>query len=120
MGRFKSKKLLYKDIMRDLVPLKSKDEHNNMTLREIYCMRPDYAEYHYNKFSSRLSGLQKTIEKYIQRANNDQEAFDIFDQNNPILHYNHKGHIQWQGSDQQRLLKKCRRWHCPILLESQA
>ena len=69
-------------------------------------MCPDYADYHYNKFSSRLSGLRKTIEKHDQRADVDQEAFDIFVQNNPISYYNHKGHIQWQGSDQQRLLKK--------------
>ena len=36
----------------------------------------------------------------------DQEAFELFVQNNPILYYSHKGYIQWQGSDQQRLLKK--------------
>ena len=65
-----------------------------------------HPEYNYSKFSSRLSSLRKTIQISDRRADLDQEAFELFVQNNPILYYSHKGYIQWQGSDQQRLLKK--------------
>ena len=69
-------------------------------------MRLEYAEYHYNKFSSRLSGLWKTIKENDKRAQDDQEAFDLFAQNNPISYHSHKEYIQWQGSVSQRLLQE--------------
>ena len=104
-----AKKLLsFKDIINGLVPLDSKrgDNTNTMSLKEIYSMRPEYAESNYRKFSGWLSSLQKTISANKKRADEDQEAFDTFVENNPILYYDVKGNIQWQGSELQHLLKE--------------
>ena len=77
-----------------------------MKLAEIYSMRPEYALYDYAKFSGRLSSLRTTIRNYRKRAEEDQDALDVFIQNNPISYYSHKGYIQWQGSDAQRFLRE--------------
>ena len=100
----KAKKILYNDIINGNVPLESKFEDNTSTmkLQDIYLMRPEYAQYDYKKFSSRLSSLRKTISANQERAEDDQDAFELFVQNNPISYYSHKGYIQWQGSDAQR------------------
>lgn len=107
-GDSKAKRLLYTDLMNGNVPLESKDENNRQTmpLRDIYLMRPEYAEYLFSKFSSRLSSLRKTAQANNRRAVSDQEAFDLFVQNNPISYYTRNGYTQWQGSEQQLLLKK--------------
>ena len=100
----KAKQLLYQDIRDGRVPLNSKDENgkSTMNLRVIYDMRPEYSEYHYDKFSSRVSSLRKTIKDCNNRAELDQEAFDNYKTNHPnISFYSHKGYIQWQGSEAQ-------------------
>ena len=57
--------LLEKDIQKEKVPLKAKDENGNFTIPrmgEIYEMRPEYAAYHRDKFSSRLSALRASVQ----------------------------------------------------------
>ena len=52
--KLEAKKLLsFKYIINGLVPLDSKrgDNTNTMSLKEIYSMRPEYAEYNYKTFS---------------------------------------------------------------------
>ena len=107
-AKSKAKRLLYKEILRGDVPLESKyaDNTSTMKLKDIYMMHPEYAEYKYEKFSGRLSSLRKTISVNQKRADDDQDAFDLFVQNNPISYYSQKGYIQWQGSESQRLLRE--------------
>ena len=105
----KAKQLLYKDIVAGRVPLHAKtaDGKSTMPLKLIYDLRPEFKEYLYSKFSSRLSSLRKTIKERNDRAALDQEAFENYKQNNtvPAL-FSHKGYIQWQGSDAQKLCRQ--------------
>lgn len=107
-AKSEAKKYLFKDIIEGVVPLESKytDNTNTMKLKEIYSMRPEYALHDYEKFSSRLSSLRNTIRNFKKRAEDDQDALDVFIQNNPISYYSHKGYVQWQGSDAQRFLRE--------------
>jgi len=104
----KAKKILYKDIMKGLVPITAKDENgkSTMELKDIYSMHPEYAEYDYEKFSSRLSSLRKTIAVKDARAEADQIAVDLFIKNRdaPSL-FSSKGYIQWQGSEAQKKVR---------------
>ena len=78
-----------------------------MSLKSIYDLRPEFQEYHYSKFSSRLSSLRKTIKERNYRADLDQEAFDNYKANNPVpAAFSHKGYIQWQGSEAQALCRE--------------
>ena len=79
----KAKKILYKDLMEGAIPIDSRDENgrSTMSLKDIYSLHPEFSEYHYNKFSSRLSSLRKTIKSSNQRANADQESFELFLEN---------------------------------------
>ena len=104
--RSKAKALLEKDILEGRVPREAKDEKGRSTrkLRDIYDSRPEFAEYHYSKFSSRLSGLRKTVTESLNRAVIDQDAFNNYTQNHPAKAlFSHKGYIQWQGSEAQAL-----------------
>jgi hypothetical protein len=103
-----AKKLLYKDLRRGNVPAKAKDQHNKSTmkLKNIYVMRPEYLEYRYDMFSSRLSSLRSTFSTNTHRAEDDLAAFDVYVINNEVSTMSHKGYIQWQGSESQRLVQE--------------
>jgi hypothetical protein len=107
-GQSEAKKLLLQDIMKGDVPLLPKYEDGTMSMdpKDIYSMRPQYAEYHYAAFSDRLRGLRTTAANLMEAAQADQEAFDLYVRNHPISYHSHKGYIQWQGSESQRLLKE--------------
>jgi len=103
----KAKKLLYKDIKEGRVPLDAKEDGNNkMELKDIYSMHAEYAEYDYAKFSSRVSSVRGTVKNNTIRAIDDQHAFDLYVEINPVSYFSHNGCIQWQGSDSQRLLRQ--------------
>jgi hypothetical protein len=104
----KAKRLLYKALMRGKIPAKARDQQNKSTmeLKDIYVMRPEYSEYRYDMFSSRLSSLRSTFSTNTQRAEDDQAAFDVYVENNEVSTMSHKGYIQWQGSESQRLLRE--------------
>ena len=104
----KAKQLLYKDIMDGRVPLQAKtaDGKSTMSLSEIYNLRPEFKEYLYTKFSSRLSSLRKTIADNNRRAELDQEAFDNYVEHTEVASFSSKGYIQWQGSDAQKLCQE--------------
>ena len=62
----KARKILYNDIVKNIIPLEAKDAHNKSTmkLRDIYNMHPEeYHQYDYTKFSSRLSSLRAIVKK---------------------------------------------------------
>ena len=101
----KARKLLYVDIIEGRVPRQARDENGRLTgkLKDIYNSRPEFKQYHYSKFSSRLSSLRSTIASKDSRKELDQEAFDNYVANHPISYFSHKGYIQWQGSDAQEL-----------------
>jgi hypothetical protein len=64
----KAKRLLYKDIVEGEVPPDATDAdgRSTMQLSVIYLMHPEFAEYDYEKFSSRLSSLRAAIVKERQ------------------------------------------------------
>ena len=100
-----AKEKLFNDLNNGLVPLDSKEIGNNkMAIRDIYLMHPEYAAYDYEKFSSRLASIRKTVKEMNTRADEDQEAFDIFVRNHDVSLFSKMGFIQWQGSESQRLL----------------
>jgi hypothetical protein len=102
----KARRLLYKDIVDGEVPMDATgtDGQSTMQLSDIYLMHHEYAEYGYEKFSSRLSSLRKIIKDAENRAQADQEAFENYKNNHPVSLYSHKGYIQWQGSEARELL----------------
>ena len=104
----KAKKLLYKALMRGIIPAKARDQQNKSTmdLKDIYSMRTEYLEYRYDMFSGRLSSLRSTFSTNTDRAEDDQAAFDVHVENNEVSTMSHKGYIQWQGSESQRLLRE--------------
>ncbi len=104
----KAKSLLSEDIMEGTVPLQAKDENGEptMPLKGISAMHPEHAEYHYSKFSGRLSSLRKTIADLNDRAEEDHRDFAAYVSNHPSSSFSHHGYIQWQGSEAQELLKQ--------------
>lgn len=78
----------------------------NMPTRSIYMMRPEYAEYDPEKFSSRLSGLRAIVRRANTRAEEDEAAFLVFIANHPISLASSKGYPQWQGSEAQQFAKE--------------
>ena len=104
-GKSKARKLLYLDILEGRVPRTAFDENGKRTAKliDIYNSRDEFKKYHYSKFSSRLGIVRKTIDEWLARKELDQAAFDNYVSNHPISRFSHKGYIQWQGSDAQKL-----------------
>lgn len=102
----KAKRILNDDIINGVVPLEATDVNgrSTMKLEDIFYMHPEYAEYHYSKFSSRLSSLRTTIKGNIRRATLDQEAFDNYTDNHAASTVTARGGVEWQGSAAQELL----------------
>lgn len=101
----KAKRLLYKDIMNGKVPLEAKTADGKLTmpLKSIYNSRPEFKEYKYSKFSSRLSSLRTTIKECNYRADLDRQAFENYKAHTPVASFSSKGYINWQGSEVQQL-----------------
>ena len=99
--------LLYHDLVKARVPVHPRDDNNKiiMTWKEIYEMRPEYAQYDPDKFDGRLRGVRKIVKREQSRADNDQAAFDLYKANHPVSVNSHYGYVQWQGSEAQKLLK---------------
>lgn len=105
----KAKQLLYQDILDGIVPLEARGVNGyfeELELKEIYTMQPEYADYLYTKFSSRLSSLRTTIRENNRRARQDQESYEKFRSLHPPSLYSKHGYIQWQGSDAKRQLRE--------------
>jgi hypothetical protein len=102
--KINARHLLDKDIVKGQVPLVATGANgrSTMQLHEIYLMHPEFVEYDYEKFSSRLSLLQKIIKDADNQARADQEAFENFKNDHPVSLFSHKGYIQWQGSPRLR------------------
>eukprot|EP00536_Pseudo-nitzschia_multiseries_P008297 jgi/Psemu1/20145/gm1.20145_g len=62
------------DMKDGIVPL----EPGGLMLKELYVMRPEYAECAYKEFSSRFLSLWKSIKKNLSRAEEDKAAFDLY------------------------------------------
>jgi hypothetical protein len=94
-----ARRLLYMDILKgDITP--------DMSTEEIFLQRPEFAHYDLAKFGSRIAGVRKQVKQKNDRAKEDKEAFDTFCNNHEIQHYSRKGHIEWQGSESQKLALK--------------
>lgn len=103
-GKSKARQLLYDDLMDGLVPLDPKDK--SMSIEDIYCMRIEYAQYHFDDFEGRLDGVRKIIQDLNVRAEIDRNAFDNYVSSHEVSIFAHGGYIQWQGSDAQKLLQE--------------
>jgi hypothetical protein len=90
----KAKRLLYKDIVEGKVPPDATDAdgRSTMQLSDIYVMHPEFAEYDYAKFSSRLSSLRAAIVKEKATAK-ENEKFK-------------EPKVKWKKSKARRLLYK--------------
>ena len=105
-SKSKAQALLYKDIRAGMVPLDPPRAGGDMALSDVYALWPEFCEYNYLKFSSRLGLLRTIIKDANNHAEADQEAFENFKANHPTSLFSHKGYIQWQGSEaQERLLE---------------
>jgi|688.fasta_scaffold477171_1 hypothetical protein len=102
----KAKSLLHDDILNGIVPLKATDADNRSTgkLLDIYNMHPEYAEYSYKKFSSRLSSIRKTISVNKSRAEDDRIALAKYIHNHAVSTVSHHGYTEWQNSTAQTLV----------------
>ena len=104
----KAKEPLREDLKEGRVPRVAKDpetKKSTMKLKDIYNLRPEYQEYDYKRFSSRLASLRKTVNNCDERMKADQEAFDNFLENHPNRSFfSHHGYEEWQGSDAQKIL----------------
>jgi hypothetical protein len=106
-AKSRARKLLYMDVKTGMVPLDAMVDRKRTTdNKDVFIMHEEYASWSYKKFSSRLAGIRRIIKTKNGRAEDDQKAFDKFVENNEVSTVSHKGYIQWQGSDAQRLLKK--------------
>ena len=106
-AKSRARKLLYTDVKQEKIPLDAKVNGQRTTNNnDVYLMHEEYLMWDYKKFSGRLAGVRKIIKRKNTRADEDRAAFDKFVENNPVSYFSHKGYIQWQGSESQRLLKK--------------
>jgi len=103
-GKSHARKLLYNDIKEGIVQIDGKVDNKLCT--KVYAMHSEYAEWNFDKFPSRIRGIQKIIKKNLERADDDQASFNKFCENNPVSQSSHYGYIQWQGSDAQKLVKR--------------
>ena len=93
-----AKKLFYEDLVSGKVPSTAKDENGKSTkpkLREIYNSRSEFKEYHYSKFSSRLSSMRSTVADNLKQSKTDQRAFDNYVAHHEVSLSTKNGYIQW-------------------------
>mmetsp|Transcript_33806 Transcript_33806/g.34284 ORF Transcript_33806/g.34284 Transcript_33806/m.34284 type:complete len:165 (-) Transcript_33806:17-511(-) len=106
-ARSRARKLLYTNVKQEKIPLDAKVNGKRTTdINDVYLMHEEYFMWDYEKFSGRLAGGQKIIKRKNTRADEDRAMFDKFVETNPVSYFSHKGYIQWQGSESERLLKK--------------
>lgn len=96
-----ARRLLAKDLADGVIPL---EPCHSMPTREIFTSRPEYAEYGYTLFSSRLSGLRKIFARDMDQAKDDMAAFADSRLNNTIHTHNTRGYPEWDGSKAQSAL----------------
>lgn len=96
-----ARSILYKDLKKGIVPLVA---DGSLRLKDIYAMHPEYAEYSYQKFSSRLSSIRKSVLEKNKRAESDKIALAAYVANHPVSLFTHRGFEEWQGSMAQTLL----------------
>lgn len=95
-----AKKLLEKDIIDGIIGT----VETGMLPCQVYLMRPEYADYEYDRFVSNLYSLRVKYEKLLYLAQIDGEALahDLA----LGLRTNSKPYPHWQGSEAERLLQE--------------
>jgi len=99
----KAKALLRQDIIDGIVP---KIPSNSMPTNVIFTSRPEYAEYGYTQFGSRLSNLRKQVKRDLRRANEDRRRLENYLESHPPHSYTEHGYPEWEGSKAQEQLRK--------------
>ena len=98
-AKSRARKLLYTDVKQEKIPLDAMVNGKRTTdNNDVYLMHEEYLMWDYKKFSGRLGGVRKIINRMNRRADEDQATFNNFVENGPVSLFNHKGYIQWQGS----------------------
>lgn len=95
-----AKKLLERDIVNGLVGSVA----TGLAPKEVYVMRPEYADYEYPKFVRWLYSLRVKYEELLNLAAEDGEALAHDLQLG--LRINSKPYPRWPGSDAERLLNQ--------------
>ena len=90
----RAKRILQKDMLNGHVPM----ETGKMSTMDIYQMHEEYSRWRYEKFGRRIRDLRASLKKKTKRAEDDEEAFRIFVEQNPVSFFSAKGYIQWQGN----------------------
>ena len=98
-----AKSLLFEDLMNGDVPLEA--GNGGPTARQIYESRPEFIEYHWSKFTTRLGALCKFVKERLDRAKDDEECYLNYIHNHEPATHDASGEPVWEGSDAQRLLK---------------
>lgn len=96
----RARALLYNDIEKGIIEFDD-DGEPEISLKEIYAMRPEYCDYFYSNFDRRLKSLRGIFEKQINRAEDDVAALENYMNNHTVSLVTWKGLIQWQGSEAQ-------------------
>ncbi|CAJ1928932.1 unnamed protein product [Cylindrotheca closterium] len=92
--------LLYDDIERGVLQFDDEDQPM-ISLKDIYAMHPEYADYLFVNFERRLIALKDLFDELIRRADDDIAALENYMANHEISEVNWLGMIQWQGSEAQ-------------------
>ena len=102
-----AKRLLYKDVVKGIIPISAlEDNQITMKLELVHTSRPEHADHHHSKFSSRLSAIRKQVQSRNLRAELDKEAFDNYVANHKPAEFTNRGFIQYEGSESQQLLQQ--------------
>ena len=97
----KAKKLLWKDLMNEDIPL---DAHE-MSPEDVYLQRPEFSDFPYEQFRDRLNYLRKRIIEDKKLSASDSAALAHDRRIHPKKATNHRGEPRWEGSEAERLLK---------------
>lgn len=99
----KARKLLVQDVLDGVVPL---EPDNEMPLNVIFTSRPEFAEYGYTNFSSRLATIRHQTKRDNGRAADDLAAFEAFQALNIAHTHSPHGYPEWESSKAQKRLQK--------------
>ena len=96
-----AKKILERDLISGAIPLDAK----LMKPKEVYQRHPEFSDFAYDRFPSRLRDLRRQITDKSTSATLDQAALAHDRQLYPKATHNHRGEPRWEGSEAEQLLR---------------
>lgn len=102
-----AKATLYADLVSGDIPLIPPENEDEEDLMEYFMQRPEVANHGgFDKFPRRFKALRSQVKAGINRAADDQKAFDMFVKNHPKSTKAAGDYPEWEGSEAQALLKE--------------